>query len=301
MNTIRLAHFSDIHITARPAGWTWPDYLTKRLTGWLHLSLFGRSNRFQYADRIVTALMAELRRQRPDHLIFSGDATALGFENEVARAATLLGLTKPDFLPGIAVPGNHDYYTPADAKSGCFEQYFAAWQKGQRLDGEIYPFAQRVGHVWLVAVNSCTGNRLFWDAGGTVDDAQLGRLERLLASLDPGIRVLVTHYPVCLATGQPEKRHHGLRNLDELVRVASRGGIALWLHGHRHTPYCLPSPGAAPFPIICAGSATEQERWSYGDYTLEDHQLHAVRRAFELANNGFIECETFELNLTRSV
>src|SRR5207248_9859364 len=129
--------------------------------GWL-----GRRHRFRRADEALTALAAELRERRPDRVVFSGDATALGFGAELIRAAELLGLADARMPPGLAVPGNHDYCTPAAEASGLFERLFTPWQQGERVDGTVYPFAQRVGHVWLVAVNSCTGNFWPWDAGG---------------------------------------------------------------------------------------------------------------------------------------
>src|SRR4029077_5906806 len=129
-----------------------------------------------------------------DRVVFSGDATALGYETEFRRAADLLGLTHADVLPGLAVPGNHDYYTRAVQASGLFERFFAPWQQGLRVDHAVYPFAQQIGPLWLVGVNSCTGNRWPWDAGGSVGPDQLKRLEQLLARLDSGPRILVTHY-----------------------------------------------------------------------------------------------------------
>ena len=40
--------------------------------------------------------------------------------------------------------------------------------------------------------------------------------------------------------------------------MAERGKIALWLHGHRHTPYHFVSTSVAPFPLICVGSARKR-------------------------------------------
>ncbi len=294
---IRLAHLSDIHITAAPIGWHWRDWFSKRYLGWFNFRWLGRRFRFRQADEVLGLLVAELRRRAPDRVVFSGDATALGFEPEFQRAARLLGLTTPDVLPGLAVPGNHDYYTRAVEASGLFERYFAPWLTGTRTDEETYPFAQRVGPVWLVGVNSCTGNRWPWDAGGSVRPAQLQRLDKLLSRLEPGPRILVTHYPIELANGGPERRSHGLRNLSDLVGVAARGGVALWLHGHRHTPYHHARPKAAPFPVICGGSATQQGKWSYGEYAIDGRRLRAVRRVFDEKEGRFQDGETFALEL----
>jgi 3',5'-cyclic AMP phosphodiesterase CpdA len=297
---VRLAHFSDVHVTAKPLGWRRRDYFSKRFSGWLNIALLGRGHRFRLAADVLTALATDLRNRRPDRVVFSGDATSLGFEAECARAAALLGLDDPGRLPGLAVPGNHDYYTRGLASAGFFERYFAPWQIGERVDQATYPFAQRVGPVWLVAVNSSSGNFWMWDAAGRVDAAQLHRLERLLEELAPGPRILVTHYPICLASGRRERRSHGLRNLPELITVAARGGICLWLHGHRHGAYHLAQPPQAPFPVICAGSATQAGYWSYGEYTIAGGHCRVTRRVYSPRNRCFVDKEGFELELGNS-
>jgi 3',5'-cyclic AMP phosphodiesterase CpdA len=294
---VRLAHVSDVHVTADPIGWRPVDYWSKRYTGWINFRWLGRRHRFRHAEDVLAALTADLKRQRPHRVVFSGDATALGFEAEFARAAALLHVSGSNALPGLAVPGNHDYYTRAVEASGLFERYFAPWQEGERVDGAIYPFAQRVGHVWLVAVNSATGNRWSWDASGAVDAGQLDRLQRLLRQLGPGPRILVTHYPVRLASGRRERRSHGMRNLPDVLAVAAEGGISLWLHGHRHGAYRLTVPNLARFPIICAGSTTQSGQWSYGSYTIDGRDFHGVRRVFQPDGSHFTDGEGFEFEL----
>jgi hypothetical protein len=218
----------------------------------------------------------------------------MGFEEELARAASLLMV---DRLPGLAVPGNHDYCTRSAMLSGCFERYFAPWQQGERLGGETYPFAQRVGPLWLIAVNSATANRWAWDARGAVGRGQLDRLEELLARLEGGLRVLVTHYPVALASGHPERRVRQLRDLDALLRLACAACVSLWLHGHRHDAYHLVRTDLAPFPIICAGSTTQAGQGSYGEYTIRGSRLHAVQRAYDPQRNAFRDAGEFDLDL----
>jgi 3',5'-cyclic AMP phosphodiesterase CpdA len=295
--SVRLAHFSDVHLTTRGLGWALHDLGSKRLTGWFHLRALGRGKRFRLAHEVVKALVAEWRQRRPDRLVFSGDATALGFETEFAHAARCLGVSDPKLPPGIALPGNHDYYTRAAVRFGAFEREFRPWQSGERVDSEVYPFAQRVGPLWLVAVNSSTPNLRPWDASGAVGPAQRDRLRDLLRQLPPGPRVLVTHYPVCLADGRPETPWHGLRDLEETVRVAADGGVILWLHGHRHTPYFVSRSKVAPFPAICAGSATQAGTGSYCEYMVTTGRLTARRRIFDCTSGAFRHGEMFEIEL----
>jgi 3',5'-cyclic AMP phosphodiesterase CpdA len=250
---------------------------------------------FHHADAIMRRLMDELTERGVHHVVFSGDATALGFESEIRKAAEVLDVGG---RPGLAIPGNHDYCTRPAATSGLFEKFFAPWQEGERVDGVRYPFAQRVGPVWLIAVNSATGNRLFWNAAGNVGAEQRDRLRALLARLAPGPRILVTHYPVCLKSGKNELWSRGLRDLGEVVRVAAEGGVCLWLHGHRHGSYFLEKPPQAPFPAICAGSVTQRDVWSYNEYTIDGATLQAVRRGYNLDSGAFEDRDDFTLRLS---
>jgi 3',5'-cyclic AMP phosphodiesterase CpdA len=294
--SVRLAHFSDVHLTA-VCRWRLRDLLSKRFTSWINLRLLGRGRRFGLADRVVEALVHDLQQRGCDRLLFSGDATSLGFEEEVVRAAELLGVGRPDMPPGLAVPGNHDYCTRASVVGGYFERHFAPWLEGQRVDGAMYPYAQRVGPTWLIAVNSSTANRLPWDASGAVGREQLQRLASLLGQLPPGPRILITHYPVLVASGRREWRSRELRDLDEILTVARRGNISLWLHGHRHSPFFHAASEDVPFPVVCAGSATQRGKWSYGEYTLTSHRLQAVRRVYNKEKEQFVEGDAFEVEL----
>src|SRR4051812_18231322 len=109
---------------AQPCRWQARDWVSKRMASWFNLHCLGRSRHFSHADEAVRALTAEVRERGIDHLVFSGDATALGFPEEVARAAELLRVGKEDFPPGLAVPGNHDYCTAFAERSGVFESHF---------------------------------------------------------------------------------------------------------------------------------------------------------------------------------
>jgi 3',5'-cyclic AMP phosphodiesterase CpdA len=294
---VRLAHFSDIHVSAPCCAWRVEDWFNKRLFAWMNFRLLGRGHRFRHHEPVLRALAEELRQGGFDRVVFSGDATALGFDAELARAVSLLGLDRPDAPPGLAVPGNHDYCTRSAARSGDFERRFARWQQGERVGSAVYPFAQRVGPLWLIAVNSAAANRWAWDARGRVGAEQLRRLEELLARLDGGPRVLVTHYPVRVASGRREPMIRALRDLDALMDVAERGGVGLWLHGHRHHSFQHLTPDFAPFPVICAGSATQTRRWSYGQYTLTGERLLARRRVFDADEGRFKDGGSYEVEL----
>src|SRR5262249_61741518 len=120
----------------------------------------------------------------------------------------------------------------------------------------------------------------------------------VLARRGGGRRVRVPPSPVCLPAGRPEKRTRALRALDGLLEVARRGGIGLWLHGHRHDAYYHAPSKRAPFPVVCAGSATQSGRWSYGEYTLTGRLLAARQRVYDPGAGAFRDGEAFEAELT---
>lgn len=296
---IRLAHFSDIHVCLEKYPFRVRDVFSKRTAGWVNLRILGRAYRFRHADLALRALGQDLAERQPDHRVFSGDASCLGFDEEFVTAAKLLGADGR--YPGIAVPGNHDHLLRRTVMGGMFERRFSAWQEGVRLDRAIYPFAQRVGPLWLVAVNSSKPNVMPWDATGAVGKDQLDRLTRLLDQLEGGMRVLVTHYPVRLDNGKPEWRTRRLRDLEKLVRVAEEGGISLWMHGHRHHAYHHEAGDGLPFPVICAGSATQTGRWSYGEYTIQGDVLVAQKRLYVPEEDRFVPGDSFTLRLRRGL
>ncbi len=293
---VRFAHLSDIHVTAN-SSWTKRDIFSKRFTGWINLKLFGRGFRFRNTTEILVSLMKDIKSQLIDSMVFSGDATALGFEEEMAKAAALLELDKPDVLPGLAVPGNHDYQTASCAASNHFENHFSPWQKGLRIENHIYPFAKKVGNIWVIAVNSSTPNSLPWDARGCVGGEQLQRLKMLFDKLDNSRRILVTHYPVKIANGKRERKIRALRDLDSLLQIAARGKVSLWLHGHRHDQFYHPSSSDVPFPVLCAGSATQNGRWSYSRYSILNNHLAVECRVYNPDTELFNKSESFNLEL----
>ena len=295
---IRLIHFSDIHLTAKPLGWSPRDLYSKRITGWVNVKLLGRGKSFKDAPKVIGTFMREVREQPLDGLIFSGDATGMGFESEFAVASQAIGVGDSSMPPAIAVPGNHDVYTHRSARHGFFEQYFGAWQEGLRIDEtHTYPFAQKLGHVWLIGVNSSTPNRWNWDASGAIDPLQLKRLEKLCDALDPGPRIMVTHYPLRTSTGEVEPAVHRLRDHRQALEMARHCHIGLWVHGHIHRDFVLQPTADIPFPIVCAGSTTQSNRTSYYHYTIEGHEITAIRRVYDASEERFTDRETYTLKM----
>lgn len=297
---IRLAHFSDVHLTSEKLGWRVRDFFGKRASGWVNVAVLGRRHRFRFANDVVAALQSEFRERQFDHLVFSGDATTMAFEREMNEAAERLGVGDTTLPPCIAVPGNHDLYTYGAVRRRVFEFAFSAWQQGERVDAShTYPFAKKVGHVWLIALNSARANLLPWDATGKVGSAQLERLKALTAKLDAGPRVVVSHYPILTRGGKPEARWHRLKDWKRVRDAASACGVNLWLHGHKHAWYILRAGDHQPFHSINVGSSAQFKLWGYHEYAIDGWNLQGLRRTYNPDTGRFLDREAFELDLNR--
>src|SRR5262245_26474652 len=98
--TVRLAHISDVHLRM-PARWHVRDFFTKRVTGWLNLRLTGRGQRFAAAAHVLARFVEDVQQRQTTAILFSGDATALGFEEELAATARILRVGDSGAIPGI--------------------------------------------------------------------------------------------------------------------------------------------------------------------------------------------------------
>jgi 3',5'-cyclic AMP phosphodiesterase CpdA len=74
--SLRFAHFSDIHLTAKPLRLRKRDWFGKRASGWFNAKM-GRGRLFLDASTIAGVMAADIRSRNYDHVIFSGDATRL--------------------------------------------------------------------------------------------------------------------------------------------------------------------------------------------------------------------------------
>ena len=118
---MRLAHFSDLHLTINPLKLGLRDWFGKRATGYLNAKT-GRKKHFREALPLTQALLQDIKARQVDHILFTGDATTLGMPEEFSLVKSVFG---DDLPPGLAVPGNHDLTRPdpGDAAARGFDHY----------------------------------------------------------------------------------------------------------------------------------------------------------------------------------
>ena len=222
----------------------------------------------------------------------------MGFEEEIARAAFLLKMGHADTTPGLAVPGNHDYCTASSARAGYFERVFTP-VVNRRAD-------RRCDLSVRAAGGTCVVDRSQFFDGESLAVGRAGRrrsranpaagrvaatLGRGAANLGDALSDLAGQRPARAAQSahaRPRRRGGGGSSRRRRL-MAARPSPRAYYH---------PPSDYAPFPVVCAGSATQSGRWSYKSYTLEGYHLKAQSRVYHAKDDRFHDGEAFELELT---
>lgn len=297
---MRIAHFTDIHVSEHPSRIAFRDLLSKRLVGWANLAVCGRYALFADAGRVTRALVEDLLQLAPDHVLSTGDLTGLSLPAEFEEAREALApLFAGEHVTGI--PGNHDVYTPSALALRLYEKSFGAWTRTDLAPGDLgedlrglhpYPLVRLLGSdVALICLRDVHPNPLH-DSSGRIGEGQLHALERILVSgrLRGRVKLLALHTSLLRATGLPDTRLHGLRDAASLFRVAARGGVDIILHGHIHARFVLPRGAASPISIANPGSLTSRrhER-AYHIYRIEAGRIAIEARRYDPASSRFVE------------
>lgn len=228
---VTLAHLSDVHLPALPH----VPLRHLNLKRGLGLINWHRKRHAIHRMETVEALLEDLARQRPDHIVVTGDLANLGLPEEHANAlAWLQRLGAPASVS--AVPGNHDIYTRLGRDPGVerWRAYMQSDEWGLALTGETagFPYVRRIGEIALIGLNSAVPTPPFV-AAGRLGEAQLARLPKLLDAIRSAglVRVVLIHHPPL--PGQAT-RLRGLQDADVLQTLLQRHGAELVLHGHNH-------------------------------------------------------------------
>lgn len=245
---MKLAHFSDIHVTHFPLA---DEFALKRVAAVASYTLMGRGAHFTGSDARIAKLLEDVDAQGVDHALCTGDLTGVSTAAEFARVAELFGARLGQPARYTCLPGNHDRYVRGAA--GRFERHF-----GQLCEGGRFPFVKHLeGGVSVVAIDVARPTSLVDSSGWCGERQRDALLERLTdASLKGRFVVLAMHYGLLRAQGQRDSRSHGVRDDQELLALIDRDDVELdlVLHGHMHRPYIVRSKRRT---LINAGSATD--------------------------------------------
>lgn len=233
---MRVAHISDLHVHARekiPAH----RYLNKRFTGWVNLKLRRHA---AHQTEVLAQLLDEIRAQRVDHVVVTGDVSNLALEDEFKVAEELLAerLGLPADKISM-VPGNHDLYTSGSARAKRFYKTFEA-----HLASDVpvhtdhpagaFPYVQLRGPLAIIGLSSALP-RLPLFADGAIGRDQLKALDEALshAEVKKRLPVVLLHHPPFNPPSKRKAFMNGLVDADALREVLGERA-ALVLHGHLH-------------------------------------------------------------------
>jgi 3',5'-cyclic AMP phosphodiesterase CpdA len=291
------AHFTDPHLSPLPFPKPW-SLLNKRFFGCL--SWYSRKKPIHQGPTL-NALIADLHRAAPDHIVITGDLTNISLPSEFARGRKWLEeLGAPNQVS--VIPGNHDTYVPVNWNSsrGLWAQFMTGVHDRGGVDAaekppasdDDFPFVRRRGPIAFIGLSSAVPMPLLGTpAAGRLGKDQLNSLRQHLRRLADQelFRVVLIHHPPYPGVS-PRK---GLLDAEELCDILKEVGAELVLHGHLHEPSFVElttSMGTIPMIGLPSASARSFKGSSAARYHL--YRLSGPPGKWE------VEMEVREVELT---
>jgi 3',5'-cyclic AMP phosphodiesterase CpdA len=255
---MKILHISDLHFQADCPVSRWPSLGWRRVAAQTEFRLLGRRRLFLKVAETVKLLLAEASRLGAEHLVVSGDLTALALPEEFEAARAALA----DWSGRMSIiPGNHDRYTPQAARDQLFEKAFGdilCSDLPEHCREGVFPIVKLVGDdVAIIGLSSARVPPMPGIAAGWVGEAQREALAAILQ--DKKVRgravLLTVHHAPLRPSGRPDMPSHGLLDGAKVMALASSAGAVALCHGHIHRRYRVAGPGN--ISIFCAGSSTQ--------------------------------------------
>lgn len=264
---MRILHISDVHVQVDYDERPWRTIGWRRVAAQIELKLARRAKRYAQAPETLARLVGEAIRHEVDHVVLSGDLTALALDEEFEGVRKALGRLADDPTRLSVVPGNHDVFTPGSVRKQRFEKWF-----GHLLDSDLpelrgegpWPHVRLVGdEVAVIGLCSARVPAVPGIAAGRVGPEQLEALLRICRH--PRVKgrsiFVVVHHAPLRWNGRLDRRDHGLLDGAQLITACRMGGVASILCGHIHMRYTYEVQGG-PL-VICGGSSTWQGQEGY--------------------------------------
>ncbi|MEM9027345.1 MAG: metallophosphoesterase [Pseudomonadota bacterium] len=294
----RLAHLTDVHLGPLPKLRFW-DWNVKRTFGYANWRL--RRHRV-HRPEVVDLLLADLQRQRADHVLVSGDLTNIGLPEEHRAAARWLERLGPPEHVSV-VPGNHDVYTRLISDPGIRSWY--AYFHADSARDVAFPYVYDVGNITIIGLNSAVFT-MPGNASGRIGRAQRERLAEALkeAADRQQFRLVMLHHPPL--PGLTSSRR-ALRDADALMETLAEGPADLVIHGHNHrfmqnaialADRKIPVIGAASCSVPAPGR--HEDGASYHIYHISGHSddgwhITLERRGLAADGRAVVRLSEFEL------
>jgi 3',5'-cyclic AMP phosphodiesterase CpdA len=226
--------------------------MSKRLFGYVN---WRRNRDGAYHPTVLSALVADMQEQTPDHIAVTGDLVNLALPAEFdAAGAWLADLGAHDKV--TVVPGNHDAYVSRGSLN-----YARSWHPHMRADaateeGVTFPFIRRRGPVALIGLSTAVATAPLL-ATGRIGARQSAALGETLATLgEEGLfRIVLIHHPP--TGGGASHWHRRLVDAKLVRKPIGEAGAELVIHGHNHKTSVDEIEGPqGPVPVVGAPAAS---------------------------------------------
>lgn len=225
----KIIHFSDSHEMAQFE--TPGMLLDKRIIGFLNNRLLRRTGHGGH-DRIIARAIEVIFQEKPDLVLFTGDAVSCGQKGEFEKAFAHFKPLVESSLPFLYVPGNHDCYVN---NRKCREEAnrFCLKMNRDQYSLSDFPFVWENEKFRILAANSCVPTPPFF-SNGYMDGKTVEFYKRECAKECNGKKIIsATHFPFF----DPHPYLHFLHTLwgaKEVAGLVKEGRIDLALCGHIH-------------------------------------------------------------------
>jgi 3',5'-cyclic AMP phosphodiesterase CpdA len=235
--------------------------------------------------QVCAALTRDILRAAPDLVVLSGDITQRARRAQFRAARAFLDSLAS--IPVLTLPGNHDL--------PLFDLFTRFTEPYRYYKRHICP---TLAPAWLgteVAVLGVNSTRVLRHKHGALPAEVIQEVARRLAKLSQPFKIVVLHHP--LAVIEPSDRRNRVRAADEALAAWIEAGADLFLGGHIHLPYCIPTDtGSHRSVILQAGTAVSRRRRggqpnSYNVIrfeTNESRRMHIERRDYDASADIFV-------------
>ena len=187
---------------------------------------------FGHHDPLLAEGLAEdIRAQKPDLVVVSGDFTQRGTRAEFEQAQRFLADLA---LPVFAVPGNHDLpmlnlFTRLTNPYALYQHY---------IDQDLEPFVEIDG-VAIAGLKTARRARLELNwAHGTISSAQLQKLKDTFSRAPAeAVRIVVAHHPLLEPEPPTAINMKPVRKASPALAAFYDLGVRVVLSGHFHLSY----------------------------------------------------------------
>jgi 3',5'-cyclic AMP phosphodiesterase CpdA len=268
---MKLIHAGDLHVWRH--GILFSDaFAIKRWLGAANLLLHRAS---LFPPELRNVALEAIEAEKPDAVIFTGDFSQSSQRSEFQECARLFRPLQErlgDRL--IALPGNHDVYTPGAVRKQWLETELP-WVHTAPVDR-----VDLDGALTVVTVNHSRPFRL--RSNGQVDPRTQERLRATLEECRREGRVvlLAGHYPYVTPPEHPETPDHRLLGEEAFSELVQEFSPPVYLHGHKHVRWALRSshtPSTLCLNCGSLGMSSDQQEKQAGFLSWDQEEDGTVR------------------------